>query len=103
MCLNQIQQRKKEYPDDVDQVPIKSTHLHRCEVTGTKMASGRAKDQPRDHTHAGENVKAVQTGQEKVDAEEQMGLHRSVLIDRVMGKSMGDVGGLEVLLVARER
>src|SRR5207247_7053951 len=76
MCVapDQIEQREKKNPDDVDEVPVEAADLDRAVVFVRDRAAPR---QPQHHEHdpdADHHVHRVQPGHDEIEREEDLGV-----------------------------
>src|SRR5207245_6664116 len=78
-AVDQIQQREKINPDDVDEVPVKSSDFHRCVVVRPIATAHGVVGDEREQTYADNHVQRVQAGHDEVEGEEDLGV---ILVDR---------------------
>src|SRR5262245_46063568 len=69
---DQIEKRKEEDPDHVDQMPVEPDHLDRRVVRRGEPAAPGQNDQPRHETYPHREVDRVQTGHGEVEEEERL-------------------------------
>src|SRR5262247_3064441 len=67
---DQIEKRKEEDPDHVDQMPVKPDHLNRRVVRRREPAVPGQNDQPCHETHAHREVDRVETCHGEIEKEE---------------------------------
>src|SRR5713226_8365536 len=75
---NQIQEREKENPDDVDKVPIQAHHFDGTVILPTKVTALRPPDHPKQQSDADDHVQRVQSGQPPVEDHEELDLRRKL-------------------------
>jgi hypothetical protein len=46
MSAQQIEQREKKNPNDIDKVPVKAEYLNRCKIVDRKFVAPRAEQYP---------------------------------------------------------
>src|SRR6202521_4627907 len=90
MTINQIEQRKQENPNDIDEVPVEANVFNGSVVLRREAAAQRFLDEPDKQAGADDHVQGVQAGHAKVKGEEKLGVGVG-----------GDVGaGLEIEIPA---
>src|SRR4051812_7938979 len=94
---NQIKEREKENPNQIDQRPVQSDHLDGREI-GTGETDLRRTDQRENHqTHSDKNVQSVQTGHDEIQTVEHVdqGIREALSMPESSGKGpMVDLGGV---------
>ena len=90
--MNQIKQRKQEYPHDIDEMPVEPGDL---DGMRNVVAMRRAEPQPAQESDAGGHVQRVQAGHREVEAEEQLRLRVRELVGEVRA-------GHEVVLIGHK-
>src|SRR6266550_3768229 len=75
---NQIQEREKENPDDVDEVPVQAHHFDRTVVLRTEMPAPCTPDHPYEQPDADDHVQRMQSGEPPVENHEELNLRHEV-------------------------
>src|SRR3981189_131977 len=70
----QIEQRKKENPDNIDEMPIQAHDFNRSEIVGREASLARPENQPEQQPHPDDHVQRVQPGHGKVEKEIELGV-----------------------------
>src|SRR6266850_7975116 len=65
----QIEQWKKENPDNIDEMPIQAHDFNRSEIIGREASLARSENQPEQQPDPDDHVQRVQTGHGKVEKE----------------------------------
>src|SRR2546425_8683672 len=76
--MDQIEEGKEEYPDDIDEVPVEAHHFHRGVIVRTEVTAPGAPDEPQQQTNADNHVQRVQAGHPPVEDHEQFDLRREL-------------------------
>src|SRR2546423_9773650 len=75
---NQIQEREKENPDDIDEVPVQAHHFDGTVILRTEMSAPCAPDHPEQEADADDHVQRMQSGQAPVENHEELNLRREL-------------------------
>src|SRR5882724_10777076 len=67
MRAQQVEQREKEYPHDIDKVPIQAGYFDRRMILGSKAAALRHYQYYRHYPEPNDHVKRVNAGHHEVD------------------------------------
>src|ERR1041384_7988133 len=67
MPPKQVEQRKQENPNNVDEVPVQSNHLDRTVILRIETTPQRKDDQKRQQSGADNHVQRVHAGHREVD------------------------------------
>src|SRR5581483_1674405 len=71
MAIDQIEQKEKEDPDDIDEVPVQSSDIDRGEILGRVCTSSGLPKEKRKNTHTDNHVERVQPRHGEVKGEKQ--------------------------------
>jgi hypothetical protein len=78
--INKIEQREKENPNDIDEMPVQTDEVDWRAVLGRETALHRLSDQPNQQACADNHVQGVKPGHREVKREKQLrvgvGSHR---------------------------
>src|ERR1700726_361836 len=74
VAIDQIEQRKQENPNDIDEVPVQADVLHRRVVLRREASAHRFFNKPKEQAGANNHVQGVQAGHAKVEREEKLGV-----------------------------
>src|SRR5207302_1513367 len=77
---NQVQERKEENPNDVDEVPIKAHHLDWTVILRAEVTAPRARDDPHEKADADHHVQRMQPGHSPIEDHEQLHFGRELRI-----------------------
>ena len=69
---DQIQQRKKKYPDDIDEVPVQPAHFKRRVIFGIETPAICHHRQRRQYAQPDDHVQGMQASHKKIKAEKQL-------------------------------
>src|SRR5258708_36258096 len=86
---DQVEQREKEDPHDVDEVPIEPDSFDVVVVVGVELVAQARADEPGEERDTDDHVKSVQPRHGKVEEEEKLGVCLDV---RPRGRGEGKVG-----------
>src|ERR1700712_509080 len=89
MGINQIQQRKEENPNDIDEVPVESDHLDGRVPLGSVGSSIGFDDQEEQESGADDHVKSVESGHGEVESEVKAGMRHIHACGPVMRMEIG--------------
>src|SRR6476646_6862313 len=95
-CASQVEKWHEEKPDGVHQVPVEAHHFNGGIVLGRNRATSRFPDQPDHAPNPNEDVDAVNTGHDVVEAEEQLhfaSVNVPQLTDFVLSVSLRQISG----------
>src|SRR6266550_1739798 len=73
---NQIEEREKENPNDVDEVPVQAHHFDGTVVLRTKVPAPRAPDHPDQQADADDHMQRMQSCQAPIEIHEELHLRR---------------------------
>ncbi len=68
--MNEIEKRKEEDPNKIDDVPVQTDQIDRGEIVRSEISACRAIDQHSNHNHSDNDVESVQAGHCVIDCEE---------------------------------
>src|SRR5689334_6925696 len=72
VAVDQVQKRKQEDPDDVDEVPVEAGDVDGSVVIGGKATLAGLRDQHHQNARPDHHVKRVQPGHGEVEREEEL-------------------------------
>ena len=78
MAVDEIQQRKQEQPDNIDEVPVQSEIFNGRNISRREFTSSSAPCKPEQKPNPQNHVKRVHTGHSEVEEEEYLRLLRHV-------------------------
>src|SRR5690606_14538587 len=82
--------REQEYPDDIDEVPVKSGHFHRCVVFRAERILPGFVQKPGHDAEPDDHMQSMQTGHHKIHPEKYLhAVAEFVRIDLAVRKISG--------------
>src|SRR5262249_36552670 len=81
MAPQQVQKRKQEDPDDVDEMPVKAADLYRAVVLRRDDSTPCPGQHPQHDANADDHVERVQARHQEVQREEQLRVPRVFLLE----------------------
>src|SRR5438132_4365580 len=79
--LDQVEQRKEEDPDQVDEVPVQARQLDAQVVVRAVVAPPGAEEDHGEHGHPRQDVEAVQAGHQEVEGPVHRGAGQPHLLE----------------------
>src|SRR5580700_5114884 len=86
----QVQQRKQEDPDNIDEVPVKADHVDGCVPGGAKTVPRSHDNQCNKKSRADDHMRGVQAGHSKVEVKKNLRL-LLVLRNRIVKPRTGNM------------
>src|SRR5258707_3401278 len=74
VAIDQIEQRKQENPNDIDEVPVEADVFNGRVVLRREAAAQRFLDEPNKQAGAHDHVQGVQAGHAEIEREEKLGV-----------------------------
>src|SRR5258708_21178118 len=74
VAIDQIEQRKQENPNDIDEVPVEADVFNGRVVLRREAAAQGFLDEPNDQAGAHDHVQCVQAGHAEIEREEKLGV-----------------------------
>src|ERR1700726_582247 len=97
MAADEIQQREKEDPDNIDEVPIQPEVINGRGMPVGIRAVVRLEKQDEQNTDADDHVQGVHAGHGKVQEEEELGMLRHIWSQR----NIPFIGGMNKVFYAK--
>src|ERR1700738_3687823 len=89
MPVDEIQQRKQKQPHNIDEVPVQTEVLDRCNVSARELALVGTNSEPDQQHDSDDHVECVHTGHREVEREEHLRLLCHIRRERLLGGLAG--------------